>query len=437
MLFKYKFITKYLFFVLITLCTGQQYFSPLIPNNYFIPNAADLAKGVIFSGPFSDNIFKDAAQNYNLEINVIRNSYAERRSFPVIDMFDDVVTQNVYALNRPAFTSYAWSFSADLNQKYKMPFLVSISDGLFWDFRYDYNEEVRASLGPGVYNRDPVAGYHVVNVEGAIRSFELGLSTSIGDKAKVGLIFENFYEDDISYIKGVNVFNQDEALASDTTNIRLLDLSVEGTNRITFGSTYDIKENISIGFNFKPKLEMKFSSDGLMPVLDAKTQLPNFEISDSASFYSVNLPSEMSIGFSLQVNNPTETYIHGGFVLKDWDKYDTYEVSHSKIDTAVFNYQPTFGFSLGVEHIILGKTPLRFGFLFSESPLGEEFEITKFSIGSGFVFDNLSVDVSAIFGANDYRYQDLFQTAAEENSFLDRVDESSTVIKATVKYSFN
>ena len=106
------------------------------------------------------------------------------------------------------------------------------------------------------------------------------------------------------------------------------------------------------------------------------------------------------------------------------------------IDTAVFNYQTTFGFSLGVEHIILGKTPLRFGFLFSESPLGEEFEITKFSIGSGFVFDNLSVDISAIFGANDYRYQDLFQTAAQENSFLDRVDESSTVIKATVKYSF-
>ena len=234
MLFKYKLITKYLFFVLITMCSGQQYFSPLIPNNYFIPNAADLAKGAIFSGPFSDNIFKDAAQNYNLEINVIRNSYAERRSFPVIDMFDDVVTQNVYALNRPAFTSYAWSFAADLNQMYKMPFLVSISDGLFWDFRYDYNEEVRASLGPGVYNRDPVAGYHVVNVEGAIRSFELGLSTSIGDKSKVGLIFENFYEDDISYIKGVNVFNQDEALASDTTNIRLLDLSVKGTNRITF-----------------------------------------------------------------------------------------------------------------------------------------------------------------------------------------------------------
>ena len=29
-----------------------------------------------------------------------------------------------------------------------------------------------------------------------------------------------------------------------------------------------------------------------------------------------------------------------------------------------------------------------------------------------------------------------YQGEAEENSFLDRVDESSTVIKATVKYSF-
>ena len=65
---------------------------------------------------------------------------------------------------------------------------------------------------------------------------------------------------------------------------------MKGTNRITFGSTYDIKENISIGFNFKPKLEMKFSSDGLMPVLDERTQLPNFEVSDSASFTLLTSP---------------------------------------------------------------------------------------------------------------------------------------------------
>ena len=67
-------------------------------------------------------------------------------------------------------------------------------------------------------------------------------------------------------------------------------------------------------------------SDGLVPIKDERTQLPGFVFSDSASSYTVNLPSEMNIGFSLQVNNPTETYIHGGFVFKDWDKNDRYEV---------------------------------------------------------------------------------------------------------------
>ena len=141
MLFKYKFITKYLFFVLITLCSGQQYFSPLIPNNYFIPNAADLAKGqfsqVHFLIIFSKMLLKIIILKLMLlEIHMLNGGVFQ--SLICLMM----LYQNVYALNRPAFTSYAWSFSADLNQKYKMPFLVSISDGLFWDFRYDYNEKL-------------------------------------------------------------------------------------------------------------------------------------------------------------------------------------------------------------------------------------------------------------------------------------------------------
>ena len=84
-------------------------------------------------------------------------------------MFDDVVTQNVYSLNRPAFTSLSWSLSGSLNEKFNIPVSFSLSDAPIWDFRYDYNEEVRASLGPGVYNRDPVVGYHLINVDGSIR----------------------------------------------------------------------------------------------------------------------------------------------------------------------------------------------------------------------------------------------------------------------------
>ena len=94
------------------------------------------------------------------------------------------------------------------------------------------------------------------------------------------------------------------------------------------------------------------------------------------------------------------------------------------------------GLSVGVEHIILGKTPLRFGFIYSDSPLGGEFEITKVTIGSGWVYNNISVDVVAVFGSVDYRYRDLFPSISQENLSLDRIDEKNTVLKATFNYSF-
>ena len=431
---KNKIIT--LSFFLISIIFGQQYFSPLIPNNYFSSDAAYLAKGGIYSGPFSKHIFNRYGESLNFEADIIRNSFTERRSVPVIDMFDDVVTQNVYSLNRPAFTSLSWSLSGSLNEKFNIPISFSLSDAPFWDFRYDYNEEVRASLGPGVYNRDPVVGYHLINVDGAIRSLEFGVSTNVGSNVKLGFNFENLYEDDIIYTSGVNVIDEDDALASDTTNIRSISLSAENESRFTLGATYDLKKNVSFGLSFTPSTTINFSSDGFIPVLDERSQLPKFTFSDSSSNYNISLPREISMGFSIQVNNPTKTSIIGGLVLKDWDVYDEYIVEHNSIDTIKFNYQSTLGFSLGVEHIILGKTPLRFGFIYSESPLGEEFEITKFTIGSGWVYENISLDVSAVFGATDYRYEDLFQTASQEDSFLDRVDESSAVLKATIKYSF-
>ena len=55
--FKLKNKNIALSFFLISIIFGQQYFSPLIPNNYFSSDAAHLAKGGIYSGPFSKHIF--------------------------------------------------------------------------------------------------------------------------------------------------------------------------------------------------------------------------------------------------------------------------------------------------------------------------------------------------------------------------------------------
>ena len=63
-------------------------------------------------------------------------------------------------------------------------------------------------------------------------------------------------------------------------------------------------------------------------------------------------------------------------------------------------------------------------------------EITKVSIGSGWVYENISVDVAAIFGSIEYMYTDLFVPEGQNSSVLERVNESNAVLKATIKYSF-
>ena len=115
MLFKLKNKIKIIGFFAMNFVFCQQYFSPLIPSNNFLTNASMLAKGGEFSGLFSHSVFSKYGEAFNFEFDFTRNSYAERRSVPVIDMFDDVVTQNVYALNRPAFASISWSLSGSVN----------------------------------------------------------------------------------------------------------------------------------------------------------------------------------------------------------------------------------------------------------------------------------------------------------------------------------
>ena len=398
--------------------------------------ARSMAMGGSKLGSVSNPAVGSFGKPLYFSFDISRRSYTEKRSFPVIDMFDDVVTQNVYVLNRPAFSSFSWTLGNDFTKYFKLPISISVSGSPFWDMRYDYSEEVRASLGPGVYNRDPVVGYHLINVEGMIQVLRLGLAVKVGSKVRVGLSLESLYENDLSYESGVHVIDQDDALAGDTTMMHNISLSIDQVMRPSLGSIIDLKKHLSLGLSFKPSADIIFQTGGLVPTVNEKTQLPGLSFSDSTSRYTVSLPQELNFSMSARLDNPTKTIVTGGFTYLDWENHDTQTVNHTLVDTVNFKYQSTIGISFGVEHWILNKTPFRFGFIYSESPFGSEFEITKVSIGSGWVYDNISVDVAAIFGSVEYMYNDLFVPQGQSSSALERVNESNAVLKATIKYSF-
>ena len=434
--FRIKHISIFITIFGINLILGQGYFSTFFPVNNFSMDSRAMAMGGSDFGPKQNPAFGSFGKPFYVSFDISRRSYTEKRSFPVIDMFDDVVTQNVYVLNRPAFSSVSWAFGNDLTKYFKLPISLSISGAPFWDMRYEYSEEVRASLGPGVYNRDPVVGYHLVNIEGMIQSLKLGIAAKIGSKVRIGLSLESLYENSLSYESGVNVIDQDDALAADTTMIHNISLSIDGVVRPSLGSIIDLKKHLSLGLSYKPSADIVFQTGGLLPIVNEKTQLPGISFSDSTSRYTISLPQDLALSMSARLDNPTKTIVTGRLSYLDWENHDTQTVNHASIDTVNFKYQSTIGLSFGVEHWILNKTPFRFGFIYSESPLGSEFEITKVSIGSGWVYNNISVDVAAIFGSIEYMYTDLFVPEGQSISALERVNESNAVLKATIKYSF-
>ena len=69
--FKLKNKITALSFLIIGIVFGQQYFSPLIPNNYFSSGASYLAKGGIYSGPFSKHIFNRYGKSVSFEVDII------------------------------------------------------------------------------------------------------------------------------------------------------------------------------------------------------------------------------------------------------------------------------------------------------------------------------------------------------------------------------
>jgi hypothetical protein len=434
--FRIKHISIFITILGINLILGQGYFSTFFPVNNFSMDARAMAMGGADFGSVQNPAVGSFGKPLYVSFDISRRSYTEKRSFPVIDMFDDVVTQNVYVLNRPAFSSVSWAFGNDLTKYFKLPISLSISGSPFWDMRYKYSEEVRASLGPGVYNRDPVVGYHLVNIEGMIQSLKIGLAAKIGSKVRIGLSLESLYENDLSYESGVNVIDQDDALAADTTMMHNISLSIDGVVRPSLGSIIELKKHLLLGLSYKPSADIVFQTGGLLPIVNEKTQLPGISFSDSTSRYTISLPQELALSMSARLDNPTKTIVTGRLSYLDWENHDTQIVNHALVDTVNFKYQSTIGISFGVEHWILNKTPFRFGFIYSESPLGSEFEITKVSIGSGWVYDNISVDVAAIFGSVEYMYNDLFVPQGQSSSELERVNESNAVLKATIKYYF-
>ena len=70
------------------------------------------------------------------------------------------------------------------------------------------------------------------------------------------------------------------------------------------------------------------------------------------------------------------------------------------------------------------------------SPLGNEFERTIITFGTGWTYHGVTLDIAAAVDGLDYQYFDLFVPEGQDATDLEMVKESTLMVKASIMYSF-
>ncbi len=429
--------------ILITGISAQSYFGLLLPTGHELQSTKALAMGGVgVAGSIGyGNLFTNPAllsagdRRFALSFDGNLRRFEEQRSYPVYDMFDDVVADNVYVSNRNFYSDFNFGFVATL----PMGLTAAISRSTFWDFRYDYLEEVRGSLPAGNYNRDPLAGYHEIHNEGKISAHSAGLAWQPWQGLNLGLAAHLLSAIELVNRKAVIVNFQDDALAaSNDTIIETLPELANAPMGITAGLAVEPKPGLNIGLRYSSTVTLEMSDFQLIPDIGESTLLPEYVAPDTTTAMTIKLPGTVAAGIQARLPNPIATTAAVEIRRKFWSEYELeYDPMPDTLATLPHNFNDTWEVHAGVEHIILDRLPFRFGVIYAQSPLGREFESTRITVGGGYQVGPAIIDVAAIFGNMSYRYQDIFTGVGEPpKDDLEVVTESQTAVNLSVTIPF-
>ncbi|MCF7804142.1 MAG: outer membrane protein transport protein [Candidatus Marinimicrobia bacterium] len=421
--------------------SAQSYFSLILPQEFGPETAGYVSQGAtgVANSVGYVNLWTNPAAlvageaNYNVSVSSTLRRFTEDRSFPAVDLFEDKVTDNMYASNGRWYPGYAGGAVANFGG-----FSVASSYTPVWDMRYNYREEVRSSLGSGVYNRDPVAGYHNIDRNGQIYAASLGGNVSLVEKLSVGVAYHLLMADDLSNEYSVNVLREDDpALSAASDTAFASDIGLDGTpGLLTAGLAYDINWRFRVGLNYRSGVTLTQTGLASVPGFLNRVALPEYERSAELQTIETQIPGKIALGIRGKMQNPIATSAQVEVHYTDWSNYQvTYVGAPDSANTMPENFQETLEYHLGVEHLLLGKIPFRFGFIYAESPLGREFEQTKFTIGGSYLWGNVTLDFGAIFNSVTYDYVDIFPADAETGTTLESVNESNVRATFTLSYA--
>ena len=325
-----------------------------------------------------------------------------KRSFPSISFFGDYYADLIYVVNTQSYSVH------NIGVTYVVGRLgFSAATGPFISTDYNYIEEVRNSY-------DALEGYFQFKTSGDIPCNSYGIGLALNKRLHLGLSFNQLLETTLnSHINdNQNIIN----MFSSTTSYE---------NFATFSIWTILTDEIEFSIGFEESARIEYTSL-LDMTINQSTGYPEYDTSTIMLPAALYKPSYTRIGFT---HTPKQVESH---ILTI--EYEKAFYSDSEIDPIKLHDVHTI--SIGVEYKIYNFVPLRIGLTHRTSPFKSDLSKTIYSLGTGWNYKNITMDIGCRYWNIAYPYRDIFPVATDtSNPFgSDIVKENHIDISFSVLY---
>jgi Outer membrane protein transport protein (OMPP1/FadL/TodX) len=348
----------------------------LANGNAFLASTLNPALAVNSDGVLS---FNAGFRAYNLE---------EDRAFPYRDNFGGFVDYGSYYFQNNWYGSMYGQIVYAPDVEELMDLRISTGYIPFMDFNYDYYEEVRSS-GFG----DELLAYNIIGNSGELSAIPLNIAFKPMEQLSVG--------GGVSLLTGDVNYSERILAKSSRVSDQAMSLKIEnvldGTPTvINLGSSFAVNERLILAATYRLPFSVKTNAK-----FDQTTVDTAFTFSTKRT---VDYPARLGFGLDYRFENVLAAQLMVDYYYEFWSEFkDSWNSNLS--------FEDTYNFRVGIEHVFFNDVPFRAGL--SHGTLREDRSLTQttFSLGTGFIFKNVSVDFAAGYANNQYTQDDMYDNA--------------------------
>jgi len=352
----------------------------------------------------------------------------EDRAYPYYDSFNGFNDFGSYVYNKNWYNRFYASALFRIPLEHIPNLTISLGYAPFMDFSYDYYEEVGNPNRSPEYKKDKIVGYNSINSSGILNIIPFGLSFKPLKALSLGIqagLLQGAADLNVSVSPRDEMFTEEEIDSirySEKTERTLGNTPVI----ISCGVLYSLNEQFTLAAIARLPYQIKWNL--------AYPYIKNYNSYLPETTQTLTYPLRFGGGLDYQFTNILQARLSIDIIYDFWSKF---EVNGQNSE----NFIDTYAVNVGIEHIFFNNIPLRAGYSYRTLKEGEGFTQAVLSIGSGWQFRGIKIDLAAGISSMEYFQSVLFDNSVyglvSRKNQVDRVSLSEFYGRINIGYAIN